>query len=262
MTSPIYRQADSKWGGLKYPSKPYTIARSGCGDCAVNHCVMEQPKYANYTPASTRPYMVQYATRGHGTKWVGITQGLKHWGYEVKEYSSVSKARTELKKGHRLGVILFRAGKKGNIRWTDGGHYVMFQDAWEKNGKLYFKTKDSGGRHHDGVYCWETQMGSLAYHIWVCKRKDPKVQNLKPYPKELPESTIKKGSKGEDVIRWQRFINWVYGDGTKEGRVLAEDGKFGNKTDAYTGCFQVYCDITEDSIVGRNTLLHAKRWGI
>lgn len=253
MTSPIYRQADSRWGSLPYPSKPYTLARSGCGCCAVTHLVMEQPKYATYTPKNVRPVMVPYATRGHGTKWVGETAGLKHYGYTVKEFDSMSKLWVELNKGDRMGIILFRAGTRSGIRWTDGGHYVAFTQYREANGKHYFKTKDSGGRHHDGWYCYETQMKGLIVHIWTVKRKQYDVNN-KSYKKEFPEHTIRNGDKGEDVRRWQNFLNHVFGN------VLKVDGKFGLKTDAWTGVFQIYCRITEDSVVGRNTLLHARRW--
>lgn len=264
MTSPIYRQADSRWGRLPYPRKPSTMASSACGCCSVVHCAMEQPKYATLTPKDARSFMAQYAVVGNGTKWVGMTKGLQHYGYTVKQPNidkSMASAWTELNKGDRIGIILFRAGTKGGVRWTSGGHYVAFVGYKVKNGKHYFKTKDSGGRHHDGWYCYETQMKGLLRQIWIVKRKDPAIVNNKPYSKEFPEVTIKKGSTGEDVRRWQRFLNHVYGEVPKANPV-AVDGKFGIKSDAWTGCFQVYCGITEDSIVGPNTRNHAKMFGV
>ena len=74
----IYRQADSRWGSLPYPTKAYSFAHNGCGCCAVTHCAIEIEKFKNYTPADVRKFMVQYATKGNGTKWVGITEGLKN----------------------------------------------------------------------------------------------------------------------------------------------------------------------------------------
>lgn len=54
--SKIFRQADSRWGYLPYPKKPYTVARSGCGLCAVTMCLVEEPEYANYTPKTVRDH--------------------------------------------------------------------------------------------------------------------------------------------------------------------------------------------------------------
>ena len=58
MNSKIYRQADSRWGSLPYPTKAYSFAGNGCGCCACTHNIIEISKYANYTPANIRPYMV------------------------------------------------------------------------------------------------------------------------------------------------------------------------------------------------------------
>ena len=74
MNSKIFRQYDSRWGKLKYPSGVYTVANSDCGLCAVTHNVIEIPQYKNYTPKTIRPYMVQFATKGNGTLWAGIKQ--------------------------------------------------------------------------------------------------------------------------------------------------------------------------------------------
>ena len=79
----IFRQADSRWGSLPYPTKSYSFAHNACGCCSVTHCAIELEQFKNYTPADVRKFMVQYATQGHGTKWVGITKGLEHYGYNV-----------------------------------------------------------------------------------------------------------------------------------------------------------------------------------
>jgi len=261
MTSPIYRQNDSRWSGLPYPSKPYTIGRSGCGNCAVNHCVMEMPKYANYTPASTRKVMLPYATRGNGTKWAGIKAGLEHYGYKVKQLSAstMTPVWEELNKGNRIGVIRMVKGRRGGVTWTSSGHYIMFQGYKVKNGKHYFKIKDSG-RGNNGWFSYEDTMKGMFGPIWIAERKDPKIMATKKYKGELPTTTLKLGSKGEEVKKWQRFLNHVYGEVPKANPVTV-DGKFGLKTDAWTGCFQYQNNLTEDSVVGNNTLSKARTFG-
>ena len=47
MNPKIYRQADSRWGSLPYPTKAYLFAHNGCGCCAVTHCVIELPQFWN-----------------------------------------------------------------------------------------------------------------------------------------------------------------------------------------------------------------------
>ena len=45
MNSKIYRQADSRWGSLPYPTKKYSFAGNGCGCCACTHVIIELEKY-------------------------------------------------------------------------------------------------------------------------------------------------------------------------------------------------------------------------
>ena len=254
MTSPIYRQNDTEWNKVKYPRGKYNIGSSGCGCMAVLHCIIEQPKYATYKPKDIVGFMRQYATMGNGTKWAGIKKGLEHYGYKVKEMSASSMAPvwTELNKGNRVGVIRMLKGKRGGITWTSSGHYLMFQDYKVKNGKHYFKIKDSGFRHNDGYFAYEDTMRGMFGPIFIAERKDPAIKHKHGYQRELPNETIKMGSKGVEVKKWQRFINWVYGE-----NVLVIDGKFGIKTDAYTGCFQAQNKLAEDSVVGTKTISKA-----
>ena len=166
MNSKLYKQADSRWGKKPYPSGS-TMSGCGCGCVACTHVVIEQEKYKNYTPENLRPWMISqgFAIRGQGTTWNGITKTLQHYGYKVVHIGvndPMSKAWTELDKGNRIGVILFKGGHAPNgTVWTAGGHYVAFTDYKKKDGLHYFYTKDSGGRNHDsakhGYYSYETQ---------------------------------------------------------------------------------------------------------
>lgn len=261
MNSKIYRQADSRWGSLPYPTKAYKFASNGCGCCACTHNIIEIPKYANYTPANIRPYMVGqgFATKGHGTTWDGITKTLQHYGFTVAVpniNSSMTPAWNYLNKpgAPKQGVLLFRAGTRGGVRWTSGGHYVAFLDYRVTNGKHYFYTKDSGGRHHDGWYCYETTMRGLLPKIWIVTAK-PNTPAPKPTPKPkkgtytglIPTPTIKKGTKADKVKTLQKFLNWYGGYG------LVVDGICGSGTVNAIKKFQKAEGISADGIYGKNT---------
>lgn len=270
MNQKVYKQADSRWGNLPYPTKSYKFASNGCGCCSCLHNIIEIDKYKNWTPKDLRPYMVSqgFATRGHGTTWAGITKTLEHYGFTVSHPSiskSMSSAWTILNKSGapKQGVLLFRGGIKGGVRWTNGGHYVAFLNYKVQNGKHYFYTKDSGGRHHDGWYCYETTMAGLLPQIWIVTAK-PSEPTPAPTPKPtpaptpakktysgtIPTPTLKYKSRGSKVEQLQRFLNWYGGYG------LAVDGKFGSKTKAAVKKFQKAQGLVQDGIYGPKT--HAK----
>ena len=265
MNSNIYRQADSRWGSLGYPTKTYSFAGNGCGCCACLHVLIEQDKYKNWTPKDLRPYMVDkgFATKGNGTTWNGIKLTLEHYGNKVINHATMDSIFNTLNERKKqglpcLGVILFRAGSKGGITWTAGGHYVAFSDYKVSNGKHYFYTKDSGGRHHDGWYCYETTMRGLIPQIWSALPTDakpqsaaqpstPATQTTQSYGGKFPTPTIKKGNKGTNVKNLQKFLNW-YGN-----YKLTVDGIFGNNTLKAVKDFQKKEGLAVDGIVGVKT---------
>ena len=266
MNKNIYRQTDSRWKRLPYPTYSYSFGGSGCGCCACTHVIIEQSKYKNYTPKNIRPYMVSkgFATKGHGTTWSGIKRTLEHYGNKVINHSTMADLFKTLddrkKKGLPcLGVILFRAGVKGGIRWTSGGHYVAFVDYKKANGKHYLYTKDSGVRHHDGWYAYETTMKGLIPQVWSAlppteKASTPatpstSTKTKKAYSGTYPRPTLKKGSKGTQVKYLQKFLNWYNGK-----TVLSVDGVFGNYTLAEVKKFQKAEKLVVDGIVGIKTV--------
>ena len=259
--SKIFRQADSRWGYLPYPKKPYTVARSGCGLCAVTMCLVEEPEYADYTPKTVRPYMVQFATMGHGTTWNGIRKSLEHYGYTVSEpniSSSMLPAWEILPHSMKRGVLLFGAGTKGGVTWTGGGHYVAFIDYKVKNGKHYFKTEDSSGRAHDGWYCYEKTMLGLLPKIWICTGfhgNYPKLKKTAGYGGIIPSPTLRKGTTEKTKTKqWQEFLNWTFG----EKVIKTPRGNFKAKTELYTKYFQKNCGLVADGIVGPKTVAKAR----
>ena len=263
MNSNIYRQADSRWGSLPYPSKPYTLARSGCGCVAVTHCAIEQQKYWNYTPKDVRPYMVQFATRGNGTLWAGIKKGLEHYGYSVfwaTQSTPMSEVWKVLNgKSLKRGIILFGSTKgPDKTVWTSDGHFISFVDYKIENNQHWFYLKDSGGRKHDKWWCYEKSMRGDVRQVWICTsmKETPKV--TKPtgkYSGTIPAPVLKKGSKGDGVKAWQIFLNWYH-----PAWSLKPDGIFGGGTEAATMSFQATEGITDDGIYGKNSKAKAEAY--
>lgn len=169
--SKTFRQYDSRWGKLSYPpGSSCTMAGSGCGATACASLIVNNPKYANYTPKSTRNFMINngYAIAGHGTAWNGITACLKHFGFTVKTFDSMTPFFEEMAKPGRRCIILFGAGTRGGVTWTLGGHYVPASAYKVVNGKHYLYTRDPGGRCNDGWHCYEDTMRGLIKKLWVC----------------------------------------------------------------------------------------------
>ena len=114
----IYRQYDEKWASLPYPTKNYSFGGSGCGACSVLHCIIEMKKYRTKTPAFVQPYMVQYAVKGNGTTWEGITKGLAHYGLKnakrldnmpdinIKARSTIAFVLTSLRTSPRRNTFI------------------------------------------------------------------------------------------------------------------------------------------------------------
>lgn len=168
MNSKIYRQYDSRWGSLAYPTSNSPVSSDGCGLCSVTHCAIELDKYKNSTPKDFISFMKQYAVAGNGTRWDGIDAGLNKFIGNSKRFYDMSAFWTEVSKGNRVGVILFKSGygPDGTL-WTAGGHYVAFTGYKYENGKHWLYTKDSGGRCHDGWYSYENSMKGCVSILWT-----------------------------------------------------------------------------------------------
>jgi len=215
MRKTIFRQYDSRWGSMKYPSKTSNVSNSGCGLCSVTHCVIERDKYKSYTPKKLQPYMVQFAVNNQGTMWSGILAGLKKYGMaNCKWFGTAVSMKTifsELNKGGHIGVILFGStkGPDGTV-WTSSGHYIAFTDYKMKDGKHYFYLKDSGPRKHDGWYCYETSMKGDVCQVWTCT-----VPN---------ETSAKKSNKKSTTTIAKEVIAGKWGTGSTRKKKLEAAG--------------------------------------
>lgn len=232
MNKKIYRQYDSRWGNLPYPSKPYTLSRSGCGCVAVTHCAIERDKYKNLTPKDVRKFMVKYATKGQGTQWIGIKKGLEHYGYNVhwRQADTMKDIYKVLSKSLKRGVILFGSttAPDGTV-WTKDGHFIAFTDYKIVKGQHWFYLKDSGGRKHDGWYCYEKSMRGDVRHVFICtslmdapkKPKTPVTAKKPATPtktstaKKTAAKPVKKTSQ-QKLIDKMKELAWAYGTPEKK----------------------------------------------
>lgn len=259
-----YKQADSRWGKKNYNGSS-TMATAGCGSTAC--AMIAYGIDGKTTPLDTMKYMQShgYAIRNNGTAWNGIPACLKAYGLQnVQDVPNMTKCWELMSQGY-VGVFLFRKGSRGGITWTTSGHYIAVTDYKVQNGKHYIYTRDSGGRNHTGWYCYETQMQGLLPKIWLgsMPKAAPKPASTpaqstsgKIYTGAFPTKTIKKGSKGTQVTRWQNFLKWM-------GYDLKADGKFGSITTTKTKAAQKKFGFTGkdiDGIVGPKTIKKAKAY--
>lgn len=179
----IYKQRSKPWGTRAYKVKPDTVKTSGCGLVTVTHLALEMGK--DVTPSDYLKFMRQYVLDGrHGTNWTGITAWMNEYGLkEVKEYEGdivggkMQPFYNELKKGDRVGVILFQnpLRDEGKVKeapdgtiWCESGHYVAVCGA-KKVGKRYFLyCKDSSSRNNDGWFGYRSMAGCIRY-MWSGK---------------------------------------------------------------------------------------------
>ena len=200
MNSKIFRQYEGPWAKKPYPGKGYKVSGAGCGLVALTHAAIEQEAKKNWTPENLRKYMIGkgYATYGQGTTWSGMYNTMKYLGYSdtkwITEAMPMKDAFTELNKGNRIGIILFYGGyskrKKKWYRtpdgtvWTGSGHYIFFGDYKVVDGKHWFNLKDSGGRKHDGWYCYEKSMKGCVGQLWIASRVGVQVTPKKAVKKD------------------------------------------------------------------------------
>lgn len=221
MNSKIFRQYEGPWAKKPYPGKGYKVSGAGCGLVALTHAAIEQEAKQNWTPENLRKYMIKkgYVTYGNGTTWAGMYNTMKYLGYSdtkwITEAMPMKDAFTELNKGNRIGIILFYGGyskrKKKWYRtpdgtvWTGSGHYIFFGDYKVVDGKHWFNLKDSGGRKHDGWYCYEKSMKGCVGQLWIASRVGAQVTPKKAVQKDGSLTVDGVGGIGT-VKALQRFL--------------------------------------------------------
>ena len=165
----VFKQYDSRWGRKNYNGSS-TISMAACGPFSVINILKNRKIKCKVMDVVKFMQKNGYAVRNHGTSWSGIPAAMKYFGLQNVKDVNVDTSMTEvwkyLKKGY-AAVFLFRAGQRGGVCWTTQGHYVAVLDYKVVKGKHWLYTADSGGRDHDGWYCYETQMRGLIPKVWV-----------------------------------------------------------------------------------------------
>lgn len=219
--SKTFRQADSRWGKLVYTRGGTDMAGAGCGPTSMACLIVNNPKYKDADPRTTREWLRSKGYNINGTTWEGITKGLEHFGFVVKSPSSMTEIFDLLDKGvYDRGILNFRAGTKGGVTWTAGGHYVAFSAYKKVNGEHFFYTRDPGARHNDGWHSYEKTMKGLIKKCWVCYLPS----EHEPSKTSNTSKVETKNIKGIDVSEHQGSIDWakVRADGV--GSVIIRAG--------------------------------------
>lgn len=94
--------------------------------------------------------------------------------------------------------------------------------------------------------CW------VFAHVLLPEVINPISKPTTKYTGNLPTPTLEKGSTGNAVKLWQKFLNWFGNFG------LVVDGDFGDKTAKATKVFQKTMGLEVDGIVGTKTINKAK----
>lgn len=260
-----FRQTDSRWSSKPFPKSPYNMGNSGCGPTACADIVVSNPKYTKITPNDVRAWTVSngYASYGDGTYHSGISAILKHYGFKVTRHDEMDSFWKEMRKSGRKAVILFLGGSRGGVTWTTGGHYVAATNYKIVNGKHYLYTRDPNGyRKNDGWHCYETTMKGLIYILWTCHlpnapNTDRSTFVKKPYKGEWPKlpkrGYFKKGDKGKEVKKLQKFFTWM-------GYSIVIDGIIGPETVSAIKSFKKKVGLSVTGTFGPQTLSKAKQY--
>ena len=216
-----FKQNDSRWAKLGYPSGNDNMANSGCGCVACADLVVLNPKYANYTPKQVRKYMVGqgFAIKGKGTLFAGIVPTLEHYGLKAKWPSTMTKLFEILDKGkYNCGILLMNSGTRGGVTWTTIAHFIAFTKYKKKNGKHYFYIEDPGWRNNDGWYTYEDNMKGLVGECYCAYVPDGDVE---PTPEPSGKLTVDGVGGPSTVKRLQEFLDCPSDDGVISGQPIS-----------------------------------------
>lgn len=274
MNPTIYKQLDSRWSSKPYPTYASSFGGNGCGCCACVHVAMEQESKADWNPETLRPWMVNqgYAYVNQGTTWNGITETLKYIGHKnvVRIWDDpMSEAWKELDKGNRIGVLLVDNSRTPDgTYWTSSGHYVAFTDYRKDSNGHWFFIKDSGGRNHDGWYCYEKSIKGALPKLWIVERigtqpTPPSPSGGEHYNGAYPvvKYYLEPGDRGENVTRLQNYLNW-YTDGQFFRECGGADGVYGKNTLRYVNKMltDFFGASEADGKVGNKTIAKMKAY--
>lgn len=168
------------------------------------------------------------------------------------------------------GAVMKRARVKGNVNYLIRPKYtkditadmvvatalaeVGVKESPKNSNRVKYNTWFYGKEVRGASYPW-----CMVFVCWCFAHvKEPAKPIPKPKPTytgKLPAVSLKKGSKGDQVKLWQKFLNWYH-----PAWKLTIDGKMGNHTISATKAFQKNEKLTRDGVVGAKTLAKAKTY--
>lgn len=173
-----FKQADTRWGNLKYPVSPGRMATNGCGATATADIIASNYKYRKYTPKDSCAYMNKHGYsvvmngKAYGTSYGandGIKAILKDHGFAVSKPQEMSDFFKQMADGkRRRAVLLMDSGTRNGVTWTSSRHFVACAGYRVKDKKHYLYICDPGFRDNDGWFCYEDTMKGMVVALWTC----------------------------------------------------------------------------------------------
>lgn len=182
----------------------------------------------------------------------------------------VVEGNTSLGNNCNGGAVMKRCRVKGNVNFLIRPKYtkevtadMVVATALAEVGVKESPKNSNNVKYNTWFYGHSVKGSSYPWcEVFVCWCFAHVRKPAKPLPKpkatytgKLPAVKLKKGSKGEHVKLWQKFLNWY-----RPSLKLHVDGKFGNNTAKATKVFQKAEKLTVDGVVGAKTLARAKTY--
>lgn len=207
--SKTFSQRDSRWGSLVYTRGGSTMAHAGCGATSMAEIIVNNPNYKDADPRTTRKWLMANHYNISGTTWEGITKGLQHFGFIVSSPGTMQALFDKLASGqYKWGILNFKAGSRGGVTWTSGGHYVAFTAYKYENGQHWLYTRDPGSRKHTGWFSYEKHMKGLIKKVWCCYLPDDKKTSAKASASASKTAVKKYDNTVIDISEHQGKIDW------------------------------------------------------
>jgi hypothetical protein len=138
-----YNQTDKRWGLESYGNS--TILNAGCGPTSLA-MVVASYKNSNITPKEVADWSVKNGHRaeGQGSYWSLMTDGGKHYGFDVETVSRRNPDRVieALSNGYPIIVSM------GRGHFTTGGHFLVLRGLTD-DGKILVNDSASLNRTNE-----------------------------------------------------------------------------------------------------------------
>lgn len=158
----FYKQYDKKWADTKWSKT--TLKKYGSGPTCIANAVsvFTGLEYINITPAETFTWICESGNMvdRSGTRWAGITAGLKHYGVEkVIETSNSSEVKKALKNNDWVIAVVKES------RWAKKGHYILIYKLTDDNHVLVSDSASSSdSRQKNGTW---NELVNAGVHYWI-----------------------------------------------------------------------------------------------